>query len=83
VHDGGVSLEKLDEDEVLALHYDEPAAGAELAQWCGRGLVGHTITVPTVSGPAPAELGNWIVRDAKGAFTVQSHEEFVLHHGAP
>ncbi len=83
MHDGGVSLENLDEDEVLALRYDEPAAGTELAKWCGGGLVGHTITVPTTAGPAPAEVGDWIVRDAAGAYTVHSHEDFVLHYGAP
>jgi len=83
VHDDGVILENLDEDEVLALRYNEPATGTELAQWCGGGLVGHTITLPTSAGPAPAEVGGWIVRDAAGAFTVHAHEDFVLHDGAP
>jgi len=83
VHGDGVSLENLDEDEVLALRYDEPATGDELALWCGGGLLGQTITVPTSAGPAPAEVGDWIVRDATGVFTVHAHEDFVLHYCAP
>jgi len=83
VHHDSVSLENLDDDEVLALRYDEPATGDELARWCGGRLLGQTITVPTTSGPTSAEVGDWIVRDALGAFTVHPHEEFVLHYGAP
>ncbi len=83
MHDGRVSLENLDDDEVLALRYDEPATGDELALWCGGGLLGQTITVPTTAGPTSAEVGDWIVRDAEGAFTVHPHEEFVLHYSAP
>lgn len=82
-HDGSVSLEQLEPDEVLALRYDTPAAGVDLAEWCVGGLLGETITVPTSRGAATARVGDWIVRDAQGAFTVHSHEDFALHYGAP
>ena len=76
-----MSLEHLEPDEVLALRYDEPSSAADLAEWCSGGLVGRTITVPSLHGVASAELGDWIVRDAEGSFSVLPHEQFALRYG--
>lgn len=76
-----MSLEHLEPDEVLALRYDEPSSAADLAEWCGGGLVGSSITVPSGVGVAPAALGDWIVRDAGGGFSVVPHEQFALRYG--
>ena len=78
-----MSLEELEPDEVLALRYDEPTAGPDLAHWCGGGLIGETVIVPSLRGPVVARVGDWIVRDAGGGWSVLPHGDFVLHYGAP
>lgn len=73
-----MSLEHLDDDEVLALHFSESALGPELAQWCDGGLVGDTVTVPVGSGVARARVGDWILREPSGCFRVMSREDFAV-----
>lgn len=82
-------IDKLEPDEVIALHFDEKAVIAELAQWCGGDVeetldpleptgVRQVIWVPTVDGPQRASLGWWIVRRADGDFWPMSPQEFAV-----
>jgi hypothetical protein len=71
------------DDQVMALHYDEPAAAEELARWCGGEATTPeedpdrvVLLVPTAVGAQPAELGDWIVRLADGDFRPFSAEDF-------
>lgn len=77
-----MSLEDLDDDEVLALHFSGAALGPELAQWCDGGLVGDTITVPVGSGLATARVGDWILREPSGNFRVMSREDFAIRYAS-
>lgn len=69
---------------VVALHFDEPAVAQELATWCGgavvEGVDGPVVDVPTLDGPRPAGLGDWIVRRMDGDFLACSPEEFAAHY---
>ena len=72
---------------VTALQYDEPAAAADLATWCGAqlevdetGQQPPTIWVPTSRGPRPAGLGDWIVRRMSGEFYPCTAAEFAARH---
>ncbi len=78
-----------DEDPslVTALRYDEPAVAEELATWCGGELevaqdeaVPPTIWVPTVKGPRPAAVGDWIVRRASGDYYPCTAAVFEARH---
>jgi hypothetical protein len=69
---------------VVALHFDEPAIAEELASWCEgavvEGIDGPVVDVPTLDGPHPAALGDWVVRRGDGDFVACSPEEFAAHY---
>jgi len=86
---GGMSLDALSPDEVLALRFDHESDAEELAEWCGgavervatqSGAVVTSVLVPTTKGPRPALLGNWIVRSADGSLRVMEAEDFAARH---
>lgn len=72
---------------VTALRYDEPAVAEELAIWCAGelevaqdGSVPPTIWVPTLKGPRPAAVGDWIVRRAAGDYYPCTSAVFEARH---
>ena len=79
--------EPLDDGVVTALRYDETCVAEDLATWCG-GTLEHapddstppTIWVPTVKGPRPAGMGDWIVRRMSGDYYVSTPQEFAALH---
>ena len=85
-----MAIDDLQPDEVIAMHFSEPALGEDLAAWCGGELVfssdglsgeAHpSIMVPTVDGSQRAELGDWIVQGSEGDFSAISAEDFAARH---
>ncbi len=84
-----VSLDAPAPDEVLALRFDEPAVADELAAWCGGrveraraedGSVTATLWVPTLRGPRPAVLGDWVVRRGPDDHSVMDAADFAASH---
>ena len=76
-----MSLEDLAPDEVIALRFEDLGVAEELALWCDGGVLGECVTVPSKGGLATASVGDWIVRDPSGDFSVLPHEKFVLRYG--
>lgn len=83
-------IDALEPDEVIALRYDEPTVADELAAWCGGqveravladGTATATVWVPTVKGPRPAVLGDWVVRRAEEDHAVMDPAAFAAMHG--
>ncbi len=87
-----MGLEDIAPDEVLALHFDEAALADEIARWCGGkvertqgadGAVVTTVWVPTVKGPRPALLGDWVVRRGEEDHVVMDAVAFAATHRPP
>lgn len=77
-----MSLEALDPDEVLALHYDGPSVAADLAHWCEGGLVGDVLVlVGRDGGTTTAHVGDWLVRHADNGYEVLSAAAFAQRYG--
>ncbi len=73
------------DDLVTALRYDEAAVVDELAQWCAGEVESPetgapVIWVPTLKGPRPACLGDWIVRRGWGDYYPCSAADFAAKH---
>jgi len=84
-----MSLDALDDDEVVALRFDVAAVAQEIAAWCGgkvehaRGADGDVVTtvwVPTAKGSRPALLGDWVVRRGEEDHTVMDGVAFAARH---
>ena len=80
----------MDDDVVVARQFLPGTAGG-LAGWCGGYLVlathptqtgrgGVAIRVPNGDGSSLAWLGDWIIRNAAGEFSVQSDQDFTARH---
>jgi hypothetical protein len=85
-----VPADALEPDEVLALRYDQQTVADELAAWCGGqvelavtedGVVTATVWVPTLKGPRPAMLGDWVVRRGPDDHAVLDDAAFAAMHG--
>jgi hypothetical protein len=83
-------IDALQPDEVMAMQFDTIATAADLAAWCGGEVLALAevldaepttfILVPTVEGSQRAQLGDWIVRNSSGAFSVMSTRQFAARH---
>ena len=84
-----MGLDGLAPDEVLALHFDVAGVADEIAAWCGGkvertqaadGTIAATVWVPTVKGPRPALLGDWVVRRGPDDHAVMDAVAFAATH---
>jgi hypothetical protein len=78
------------DDVVVARRHTEDNS-REIAQWCDGELVlrddprragvgGVAVSVLTATGGTHAWLGDWVVMDVDGTFSVQWHEDFTARH---
>ena len=76
--------------EISAIRYTDSIRGLEIAQWCegyqniGETLEGrlvHWLSVPDRNDDfVVAEIGDFVLQDSEGYFSVMTAEEFVKHY---
>jgi hypothetical protein len=77
---------ELEPAEVVALQFSADTDAADLAAWSGGEVTRRldddavVVLVPTVKGPLPAHVGDWIVRRGEGDFLPYDPESFALLH---